>query len=322
MDNLFAIYIFTKDRPDILAKTLESVVGTPYQIFIVDDSALSPNNELVTQLCHRYAIGYLGKEAFQTLSKKICAKGILPSKLLRSPGHAEWNLGYMRNFALVHAVTNRFEKIIYMDDDISVTEHRLLKELFSLIDAYLFAGAEISGMIDDSIMGHIATDLDIFNDRMLSGGFLAFNPKSVNHFFLNIYNEDWLWLFLQLSGRNYIQFGKVLQNLTDAFENYEKKIEFQEYGELALEGVINCYRSASFERLQDLDFWKSIVVERLAYLNQLHTIAGAQQKKHFQKIISLAKNVVLKLEAEEFFNLFVEYNNELSLFKKILDTFH
>lgn len=104
MTNTASIFIFTKDRPATLNKTLASIQTISYSKYVIDDSASSDNQEGVSKLCKQYSnCNYLGKEQFQ---KFVSENKIESSKfnfLLRELGSTEWNLGYARNFALLYS---------------------------------------------------------------------------------------------------------------------------------------------------------------------------------------------------------------------------
>ncbi|MBK8549850.1 MAG: hypothetical protein IPL53_01860 [Ignavibacteria bacterium] len=121
-----------------------------------------------------------------------------------------------------------------MDDDIKVSSISLIDDLFELKKKYELVGSHITGMNDDSILGHIATDLNLSNEKMLSGGFVVLSPKTVSNYFLNIYNEDWIWFYFQLKSKRYFQTGNVFHSITNPFYKFKSKIIFKNSGRLQL----------------------------------------------------------------------------------------
>jgi hypothetical protein len=306
-----AIFIFTRDRPEVLVKTLSSVSQSGYPIYLLDDSVMEANqieNKLLSGEDH-----YLGKEKFQEFTMTYQADRY--TFLLREPGNPDWNLGYMRNFALLFAISLGLKQVLFMDDDIVVPYPILIDELFIATTKYPFTGAFIAGMIDDSILGHIASDLGVFNERMLSGGFMAFNPDHVDHFFLNNYNEDWIWLFLHLQGRDYLQKGEVFQVASDPLANYQERVLFQEYGELALDGILDLFKEENFSDLCSQGFWERMVHERDDYLKALLSKAQfAEQTEIIQYVLARPFDAII------FRELFEKYFADLRVFKSFLPT--
>lgn len=321
MTNQPAIFIFTKDRPNTLNKTLTSIIDIEFTKYIVDDSTTSTNQELVSNLCATQSnCFYLGIPEFNNF---IILNNIdFPryAFLLRTMGQKDWNLGYVRNFALLYAKSINRDRVLFMDDDIQVMNSDLISKLFYSLEEYTFAGANIEGLVDDSALGHIATDLEIINERMLSGGFMVFNPEKIDQFFLNNYNEDWIWLFLQLKNKEYLQIGKVLQELNDPLLNYKTKILFQEFGEIALDGILDLYQTGHYDLLCDLLFWERLVKERKEYLNLLTLKAIKRDKKKYVEIIQWVQSNTTNFNAELFCQLFRSYFRNLEVFKKLFNT--
>lgn len=312
------IILFTKDRLETLNTTIESLCETPYKKFVIDDSNISTNQTGVSELCRRYKnFHYIGKLEFQRFVTQHNISLPKYSFLLRELGDINWNLGYARNFALLFSKSASFDKVLFSDDDIIVTDNKLIQKLFHSLDTFKFAGANIAGLIDDSLLGHIATEMDIENERTLSGGFMVYKPKIIKHFFLNNYNEDWIWILLQMKNENLLQIGDVFQEIKDPFDNYKSKVIFQEFGELVLDGVFNCYNGGSFDNLTNISFWDQIVKDRTEYLKMLTEKAHLSSKGKSLEIINWVKLNSEIFHAEIFQNLFTQYAKDRLLFLKL-----
>jgi len=310
MDDPSAIFIFTKDRPGSLSKTLYSLTKINTKIYVIDDSFLLKNRlENYNLTSSNYNINYYGKNEYSNflISNKMNESNSCFQ--IKELGIQEWNLGNARNFALVLAKLNGIENALFMDDDIIVNNATLISDSFRLLENYLFVGARISGMPDDSIIGHISSELEVEKDyeRMLSGGFLAFNPKKVNIQFTNIYNEDWIWMFLQLNGNKFLEFGEVFQAKFDPFSNYESKILFQEFGEIVIDGIIQVQDNDYCNFLKDDLFWADIINERKKYLEKLIKISKQKKKKSFTEMVSWLEANLLNFDEFKFASYFTEY---------------
>jgi hypothetical protein len=212
------------------------------------------------------------------------------------------------------------ENVLFMDDDIQISSLDIVEVLFESLEHYKFTGAHIAGLIDDSVLGHIATDLDIHNERMLSGCFIAFNPNRISDYFLNIYNEDWIWLFLQLKGENYLQTEEVLQELKNPLEEFKHKIIFQEFGEVALDGILDLYNAASYEALTNVAFWERMLNEREEYLNKLNGAAAKSGFKHYNQVIKYVQMNAKHFCPLDFSTLFEKYSNNRNAFQKLFNS--
>jgi hypothetical protein len=314
------IFIFTKDRPDKLKSGLSSVSNIDYQIFVIDDSTMETNRLINRQLLNKKNQIYLGKDRYNEFlyRHRIDMPGF--SFLLRPPGSKDWNLGYARNFALLFSKSLSLENVLFMDDDIQVSSLDVVKILFEALKSFKFTGAHISGLVDDSVLGHIATDLDIHNERMLSGGFMAFNPNAISDYFLNIYNEDWIWLFLQLKEEKYLQTKEVIQELKNPLEEYESKIVFQEFGEIALDGILDLYNDPSNEALSDIIFWERIFNERDEYLKKLIRVSTINGFTNYIQIVTYVQSNSKHFRPLDFKTLFEEYFNKRNAFQELFNS--
>ncbi len=313
-----SIFIFTKDRPVTLSKTLASIKSVSYSKFVIDDSICFKNQVSVSKLCKEYTnCNYLGKEQFKYFVSENEIEFPKFNFLLREVGNTEWNLGYARNFALLYSKSIHADKVLFIDDDIRVPTPKLISHLFQSTKHFQFAGANITGLTDDSVLGHIANDLGVFNERMLSGGFMAFNPNTIEQYFLNNYNEDWIWLYLQLRGKDYLQTGEVFQEYSNPLANYQTKIIFQEYGEIALDGILDLFKVGSYDSLIELSFWQRMLEEREEYLNILSENAKERNKSEYIKIIDWIKTHSRDLKAETFASLFEKYFSNKIIFENV-----
>ena len=324
MNNKDGIFIFTKDRSQSLKKTLTSISKTKENVYLIDDSAEEEHQIANRKLFNNFPQSfYLGKNEFYRFINQHRLSSSEFSFLLREPGVKEWNLGFMRNFALLTAKSLGLERVLFVDDDIQVNDSSLINELFNLISSgYDFAGANITGMEDLSIIDFISKDLGRQNvETMLSGGFLAFKPSKINHYFLNRYNEDWIWLSLHLKNNRTIQIGSVSQTLTDPFYNYKEKVFFQEFGEIILEGILKSRREDSNDVLLSLKFWKESIKLRRNHLDELLSVSKGKNKLQYVEIIGLVKTHLACLDdARIFKSLFQIYFKNHSAFRRFYDS--
>jgi hypothetical protein len=313
-----AIFIFTKDRPETFNKSIASIQYSLHSKYVIDDSIEYKNQVYVYEFCKKHSnCNYLGKEQFRNFVTENKINFPKFNFLLRELGCSQWNLGYARNFALLYSKAIGVDKVLFMDDDIHVPNLKLIDDLFQSVKDFQFVGANITGLVDDSALGHIATDLEIFNERMLSGGFMVFNPNIIDQYFLNNYNEDWIWLFLQLKGKKYLQTGEVFQELSNPLANYQKKVIFQEHGEIALDGILDLFKKGSYDSLVQLSFWKRMLSEREEYLNLLTEKAKEKNKSEYIEIIDWIKKHSTNFKAETFASLFEKYFADRILFTSV-----
>lgn len=272
------IFIFTKERPLYLVKSIEKIDKIKYKIHIIDDSytfeAIKQNKLVANSISNLIYLGKSEYKKFYNVRNSI------------DFGSQSWNLGNCRNFALDYAKINNYNKVLFCDDDITVEKPQDYDYGFKILKDN-FVSYNLSGMKDDSIIGHIATSLNVVDDdKFLSGGFLYFEPQKIKHRFLNIYNEDWILQMIESDKKIVLSEKKVFHAKFDPFQNYKQKILFQEYGEIFVSGL--------FKKELNIDpsnehFWNTVIEERKNYINFIDDLAIRNKQHKLSEIIKYLK---------------------------------
>lgn len=315
--NNSGVFIFTKNRTNLLRNALNSICGPGIRIFVVDDSSDASYRFQNKELCDTKSAIYLGQDAYFALESELqrSFKELFPAPL-RPLGNPNWNLGFARNFALVYAKSLDLTQVLFCDDDIEIPSVDLISDFFELTDSYDFVGAEVTGMEDNSILDVVALDFGLTEERMLSGGFLAFRTEFITEFFLNEYNEDWVWLYLHGQSKQ-LRHGKVAQAITDKVPENYKRIKFQEIGEILVDALQEIYRLSDKEKqLESGDFWDRILDERRGYLNHLTSLSNSQHRHH-QAIIENAKRASGEIRGNDMIEIFRQYFKDRGRFRQL-----
>lgn len=313
-----AIFVFTKNRALLLERLLRQLAEYEYPIYVIDDSSLEDQrhqNQLTISRNRHFF--YCGLEQ-QGIHLQQWRSLNLPANTIKILGDGQWNLGFARNYALLIAASKKIQYVLFLDDDLLFLDDRQIKQQFSLLDTFDFVGATISGMPDNSIVGHMASALGISGEYTLSGGCLAFRLASADHFFLNNYNEDWIWLYLSRQGCRMTEHGVVLQESFDPFCDFEEKVLFQEFGELVVDGLQEEEIKNNPIHLCATSFWERIIAERMQYLSELQERAKITQNKLFVKVLSWLFSKYPKTDAEEMASFFQNYFRDQTLVAKSL----
>ncbi len=231
------IWVFTKDRVDRLEKTLPKLPTDRYLFILLDDSKYVKNQYKTKELCKSYNLKYHGKFEQIQIIRSLNISSL--NRYIRSLGENRWSLGYNRNYALFCSVCMGFKYIIFLDDDIIISTEELLKDIFTNLLTNKFVSSEINEMPDHSILGHIYSAGNQRLHTFSSAGCLGMRLNCISNYFINIYNEDWIWLFLENDRKPAKIFGSVRQMKYNPFKNWVDKIVFQEFGEIIMEGLFN-----------------------------------------------------------------------------------
>lgn len=267
---MIIITVFTKDRLDRSERTFSHWKNSPYPVVVVDDSYFETNRSGNLALAHENGLVYHGP----CEQKKFFSQIDIPELLgfTGRLGNGSWNLGNNRNYALNLAIATGHKFVIFSDDDVIVDRNTLLQVGMQL-QFRPFVGAQISGMPDHSIIGHLYRQAGrIIQPQYTSGTFLGVDCTAVNLPFPNCYNEDWIWLCLENQGRHIEQTFSVEQLYYDPFSDWKEKIFFQEEGEILWEGIyLSTLKFCTIE-LSSVAFWREVIKRRRSQIERLSSL--------------------------------------------------
>ena len=308
MDTLPSIIIFTKDRPNTLIETLDGIKTEDFPIIVLDDSHLIKNQLINKERLKKYpnVTDHGGREQKNLFEKTGIDKNLL-QRFVNQLGTRDWNLGYVRNYAVLLAKSLKLKSVLLMDDDIIVEDKTLIASMFKLLDKYDFVGAKVIGMIDDSVVGYIVRELNCVPVEYFSGGFLSFNVHVVSEYFMNQYNEDWIWLYLHQAKCSCYQYGEVRQLEYDHFKNAIEKAKNQEFGEMLVDGVKESLDQQDFYQLKNGLFWQKLLEEKQVFYEELKVISKEQGHAHFTDVLTEVANYSARLKTDTFTALFNQY---------------
>jgi len=310
--------MFTKNRPEILSKTLSQLTNIDIPVIVLDDSTNNETKQIVDNIAKKgNNIYYQSKHEQQILLRKITKLGFSLDHFIKPLGTNGWTLGYVRNYAIILAKALGFEQILFMDDDIIIKDDNIVQEMMKLLSNADFVGAKISGMPDDSVVGYIMRELGMKPYEFLSGGFLAFNLNSVSEYFLNYYNEDWIWLFLHKPKAKLVKHGEAHQLPYDPFENAGEKALQQEFGEILVDGVKQVIDSENYALLSNKHFWDRIIEKRIDLIKDITNLS----KNNCVIGVSVGRfllSYLSKIDGEKIVNIFTTYYEKKKLWNRLL----
>lgn len=319
-----AIIIFTCDQSASLDDTLDSLVPIDIPIIILDDSDRQTTKHFVVNKFSQYSSIYYHSLTHQEDWAKRISK---PEFYLfvAELGQNWWTLGYNRNYSLLLSAALSFEKILWIDDDISVRDC-MINRTFSNLEEADFAGADITGMPDNSVVGHMRSQFELDpNVFLLSGGFLGINMDSIHHYCLNCHNEDWIWMALHQPDVNFKKSGSVIQKPFNPFSSGIELALWQELGEIIKIGVLFATERNKKDILYNEEFWDSIKKKSLERITDvyMHSLESHSYRKYtsicdalytyYGRLHSLSISSIFesyKLNLSEWLNIIEEVRND------------
>jgi len=166
------------------------------------------------------------------------------------------DLSAKRNLALVLSHMLGWERILFLDDDITALNPHDVRRASSLLGSYNAVGLQIGGFPDNSVVCHAYRQAGGRQSSFVGGGALIVEVKATNgynSFFPDIYNEDWFFL---LDGDKRLlpttTTGRVNQNRYDPFRTPDRA-RGEELGDVLAEGIY--WLLDQGQSIQDTDSW-------------------------------------------------------------------
>ena len=212
------------------------------------------------------------------------------------------DLSLKRNLGLLLARLMRWEKIMFLDDDIFGVTLTDLAKIASQLDSHQVTGLISRSFPDNSVVCHAnrlsGRDQDIFVTGAALGVNCAEKPLD---FFPDIYNEDWLFFATHAVQGQVISVGTARQQPYKPFADPNRAV-MEEFGDLIAEGLY-----ALFNDGQSLDaateaYWHDFMkargklIERLA--EDLYLIETHEAVQAYESMLHAGKQLA-SIEAED-----------------------
>lgn len=146
------------------------------------------------------------------------------------------DLSAKRNIGLVLSRILGWERILFLDDDITELDPAHVRTASGLLNLHNAVGLQVGGFADNSVVCHAYKQAGGPQQTFIGGGALAVHVGRCTSFFPDIYNDDWFFL---LDGDKSLQSvavtGLVKQNPYDPFS--VRRARAEELGDVLAEGI-------------------------------------------------------------------------------------
>jgi hypothetical protein len=184
------------------------------------------------------------------------------------------DLSTKRNLALVLSHKLRWERIVFLDDDIRVPNPRDLSKAAGLLDAHTAVGLGIGGFPDNSVVCHAFRAVGGRQETFIGGGAMAVALKKNRSFFPNIYNDD--WFFVLDAGKRLQPVASVGQVLQYPYDPYSiERARAEELGDVLAEGIFWLLDQGKPASDGDLQHWQDFLVHRQRFIEQVRSMVAS-----------------------------------------------
>jgi len=185
------------------------------------------------------------------------------------------DLSMKRNLGLVIARMLGWGNVFFMDDDIRDINSADLHRTVSMLEHYRSVGMRVTSFPDNSVVCHAHRETGEFQDVLVSGSALAVDCAAPVSFFPDIYNEDWLFFYDDVTeGRLGSSGLNATQLRYDPFENPQRAAR-QEFGDVLAEGLYALLHGGDGASSATRYYWEEFLAARIGFLDAIIGRAGA-----------------------------------------------
>ena len=200
------------------------------------------------------------------------------------------DLSLKRNLGLLLARLRGWNKIAFVDDDITLSQTDNIARLAGQLDAHQVAGMVVDKYPDNSVVCHARRLAGMRQDVFLTGAVLGVHCNSLPlSFFPDVYNEDWFFFAKEAGARMLPRVGTARQLEYDAFASPERARQ-EEFGDLLAEGLYALFGEADpgmtlDEQLRGATkgYWDRFIQARQDVLIETRTAIGTSRRPGSRK---------------------------------------
>jgi hypothetical protein len=151
--------------------------------------------------------------------------------------YRESDLSAKRNIGLLLARLHGWNKIVFVDDDVTLSRTDNIERLGRELDTYQVAGMVVRHYPDNSVVCHARRAAGLPQDVFLTGAVLGVHCNNLPlSFFPDIYNEDWFFFAREAASRELSTVGGATQLDYDPYASPDRA-RGEEFGDLLAEGL-------------------------------------------------------------------------------------
>lgn len=188
-----------------------------------------------------------------------------------------------RNLGLLIAHLARWQRVVFLDDDIVIPNPVDLSAAAYLTGSYSAVGLANGGFRDNSVVCYAHYQAGGAQDTFIGGGALAVSEASMmTSFFPNIYNEDWFFLLDDARLRPVAMTGTAVQKRYDPFDEL-RRARSQELGDCLAEGLFWLLDNGRRVCDANFNFWQEFLDNRLNFITEvIARIADSDHDTHLK----------------------------------------
>ena len=178
-------------------------------------------------------------------------------------------LSTKRNIGLLLARMLGWRTVFFLDDDIVEIDPGLVGHAARGLGRLAAVALTVEEFPDNSVVCHANRLGGGRQEVFVGGSALLVDPTLQHGFFPHIYNEDWLYLYEDLTAGRVAGVGSVGQLRYDPFADPERAAA-EEFGEIVAEGMVHVlHDDKPAATLGRLDYWDMFLIRRQGFLTEI-----------------------------------------------------
>ena len=155
----------------------------------------------------------------------------------RANANRDSDLSAKRNIGLLLARLHGWNKIVFVDDDVTLSRTDNVARLAGQLDRYQMVGMIVRDYPDNSVVCHARRAAGLQQDVFLTGAVLGVHCNNLPlSFFPDIYNEDWFFFAREAASRQLRRVGQATQLEYNPYASPDRARR-EEFGDLLAEGL-------------------------------------------------------------------------------------
>ena len=179
------------------------------------------------------------------------------------------DLSVKRNLGLLLARLVGWRSVLFLDDDIRDLSPSTVRLAASILRPGRATGMTVEDFPDNSVVCHALRLSGRAQDVFVSGAALAVDTTTVDSFFPEVYNEDWLFLYDRVRRGGVSATGTVRQAPYKPYAT-EARATSEEFGDVLGEGLLGLlHEKAPPERALQPAYWDLAIEQRAILLDDI-----------------------------------------------------
>ncbi|MFR3529030.1 MAG: hypothetical protein ACLTTZ_00465 [Lachnospiraceae bacterium] len=195
----------------------------------------------------------------------------------------DFDIPLKRSYALFDAQNNGYENILFLDDDILMTEKNMRYGLSGLTNQKSIVGFHVTDYPDVSTIDHIERIItNCTNTISMTGSCMFCNVRKIDGDFPLLYNEDLFFFMKQKNPNDIISGGTVIQREYYPWLSYDR-IRHEQFGDIIYEAIKRRFLNPLLGRID----WNEEIQLRLERIERLQCCTF---QDHFTYALQAAYN--------------------------------